>query len=104
MIKATVLYPKTDDGTFDFEYYRDKHMPLVKKLMGDACIRFSIDQGLGGGEPGSAPTFEAMGHLYCDSIEAFQMGIGPHMEQIGADLPNFTNLQPTMQISAVIVE
>lgn len=102
MIKASVLYPNSPDATFNLDYYRDQHMPLVKKCMGDACLRYSIDHGFAGGEPGSSATYIAMGHIYCDSIEVFQASIGPHMAEIGADLANFTNLQPIMQISDVI--
>lgn len=104
MIKASVLYPQTPDAEFDFNYYRDTHMPLVKTRMGDACLRYSIDRGVSGGEPGTAPTYVAVGHIYCVSVEAFQAGLGPHMAEIGADLVNFTNLQPEMQISEVILE
>src|SRR6185369_14662713 len=30
MIKVTVMYPNTAGARFNHEYYRDKHMPLVK--------------------------------------------------------------------------
>ena len=31
MIKVSVMYPNTPGGRFDHDYYRDKHMPLVKE-------------------------------------------------------------------------
>ena len=30
MIKVSVMYPNTPGARFNHEYYRDKHMPLVK--------------------------------------------------------------------------
>jgi len=36
-----------------------------------------------------------------DSMEAFQTAFGPHAEAIMADIPNYTNIQPTLQISDV---
>jgi uncharacterized protein (TIGR02118 family) len=33
MIKVSVMYPNTPDARFDHEYYREKHMPLVKARM-----------------------------------------------------------------------
>jgi len=34
-------------------------------------------------------------------MEAFQTAFGPHAEAIMADIPNYTNIQPTLQISDV---
>jgi uncharacterized protein (TIGR02118 family) len=42
-----------------------------------------------------------MGHLLFDSVEAFQQAWGPHAEAIVGDVPNFTNTQPTVQLSEV---
>ena len=44
-----------------------------------------------------------MCHLYCDSVESFQAGFGPHAEQIMADIPNYTDLAPVLQVSEVVV-
>lgn len=103
MIKVSVLYPHQPDARFDHAYYRDKHMPLVKARMGDHCSHYTVDRGLAGGAPGSAPPFIAMCHLYCPSVEAFQAGFGPHAQEILADIPNYTNLSPTLLISEVVV-
>jgi uncharacterized protein (TIGR02118 family) len=42
-----------------------------------------------------------MGHLYFDTTDAFLAAFGPHAEAILADIPNYTNTQPTIQISEV---
>jgi uncharacterized protein (TIGR02118 family) len=60
-----------------------------------------VEQGLGGAEPGSPATYVAMGHLLFDSVEAFQSAFGPYAEAIMADIPNYTDTQPTIQISEV---
>jgi uncharacterized protein (TIGR02118 family) len=49
MIKVSVMYPNTAGAKFDHEYYRDKHMTLVKARMGDSCKFYTVDKGLGGG-------------------------------------------------------
>lgn len=103
MIKVSVLYPQQPDATFDHTYYRDKHMPMVKARMGDHCSHYTVDRGLAGGAPGAPPPFIAMCHLYCASVEAFQAGFGPHAKEIMADIPNYTNLSPTLLISEVVV-
>jgi len=103
MIKVSVMYPNTPGARFDHAYYRDTHMPLVKARMGEHCRYYTIDKGLGGGAPGSAATYVAMCHIYCDSVDAFQAGFGPHMPEIMADIPNYTDVAPVVQISEVVV-
>jgi uncharacterized protein (TIGR02118 family) len=88
---------------FNHEYYRDKHMPLVKARLGDACKYYTVDKGLAGGTPGAPATYVGMCHIFCESIEAFQAGFGPHAEEIMGDIPNYTDLTPVIQISEVVV-
>jgi uncharacterized protein (TIGR02118 family) len=103
MIKVSVMYANKPGARFNHAYYRDKHMPLVKARMGDACTFYTVDKGLGGGAPGEPATYIAMCHIYCDSVEAFQSGFGPHAAKILADIPNYTDLTPIVQISEVMV-
>src|SRR3981081_2965673 len=98
MIKVSVFYPNSPGATFDMAYYTSKHLPMVKKKV-SACKGVAAEQGLGGGEPGSKPTYIAMGHLLFDSVEAFQTGFGPHAGEIMADAPNYTNARPVIQVS-----
>ncbi len=104
MIKVSVMYPHAEGARFDHAYYRDRHLPLVKARLGDALRRYTIDKGLSGGAPGSAPPYVAMCHLYCDSVAAFQQAFGPHADEILADIPNYTDQQPVMVISDVVVD
>ena len=101
MIKASVLYPNEDGKKFDMDYYCNSHIPMVQKKLGNACKAVSIEQGLGGGEPGTPPTYVAMLHLSFDSIETFQTAYAPHAKTIMADLPNYTDILPVTQISEV---
>jgi uncharacterized protein (TIGR02118 family) len=103
MIKVSVMYPYAASARFDHAYYRDKHLPMVKSRMGDKCKSYTIDKGIAGGTPGSQPSYIGMCHLFCDSVEAFQAGFGPHAAEIMADIPNYTDLTPVIQISEVVV-
>lgn len=103
MIKVSVMYPNTPGARFDHTYYRDKHMPLLQARMGAACRSYTIDKGLGGGAPGAPATYIAMCHVFCDSVEAFQAAFAPHAKEIRADVANYTDLTPVMQISEVVV-
>ena len=104
MIKVSVMYPAKQGARFDHDYYRDQHLPLLARLMGDVCKRYTIDKGVAGGAPGQPPTYVAMCHVYADSAEAFMAAFGPHAKQIMGDVPNFTDIKPLAQISEVVVE
>lgn len=101
MIKVSVLYPNNATSKFDMAYYLGKHIPMVQQKLGSALRGASVEQGLGGMQPGSAPAYLAMGHLLFDSVEAFQQAFGPHAQAIVGDIPNYTNTQPTIQVSEV---
>lgn len=102
MIQVSVLYQQTDGAEFDMTYYAEIHMPLVRRLTGDACRGVAVQKGLAGGAPGSPPPFIALGHLFFDSVQSFEQAFNPHARKIMADLPNFTNTRPTIQISEVV--
>src|SRR5262252_8525655 len=46
MIKVSVMYPNKPGVRFDHEYYRTKHLPLIKSRMGAALKYYTIDKGL----------------------------------------------------------
>jgi uncharacterized protein (TIGR02118 family) len=97
------MYPNGPDARFDEAYYREHHMPMVKKLMGDYCKYYTVDRAIPTGLPESNTPYIAMGHLFCDSVDAFQAGFGPHAKEIMADIPNYTNQTPLIQFSEVLV-
>jgi uncharacterized protein (TIGR02118 family) len=103
MIKVSVMYPNTAGARFDHTYYRDKHMPLVKARLGDSCLYYTVDKGIGGGAPGSPAPYVGMCHIFSESLASFQAGFGPHAPEILADIANYTDLAPVMQISEVVV-
>jgi uncharacterized protein (TIGR02118 family) len=101
MIKVSVLYPNKPGARFDMDYYCNKHFALVKEKLGAACKSVAVEQGIAGGSPGIEAAFIAMGHLYCDSVEAFQAAFAPHVQEIMGDIPNYTDIEPILQISEV---
>ena len=95
MIKVSVMYPAGDDNTFDMDYYRTTHSEIVNRVL--KPTRFDIDKGIDG-QP-----YMVVGHLLFDSTEAMQAGMGnPDAAEAMADVPNFTNAQPQIQISEVV--
>ena len=101
MIKLSVFYPNNEDCKFDMDYYCNNHIPMVQEKLGAAVKGVAVEQGLSGAEPGSQATYVAMAHILFDSVEAFQGAFGPHAKEIMGDVPNYTDIQPTIQISEV---
>jgi uncharacterized protein (TIGR02118 family) len=103
MIKVSVMYPNRPGCRFDHGYYKDTHMPLVKERMGSACLFYTVDKGLAGRTPDEPATYVGMCHIYADSAESFQAAFGRCAKEILADLPNYTDVSPVLQISEVVV-
>lgn len=101
MIKVSVLYPNEDGKTFDMDYYCAKHVPMVATLLGDAVKGATVEKGLGSGAPDTPAPYAAMGNLYFDSLESYENAFGPHAHTIMGDLPNYTNIEPVIQVSEV---
>ena len=91
MIKVSVLYANGDDAKFDVDYYKAMHMAIVQRTMGPSKIE--VDEGNEG------PDIAAC-HLYFDDEVAHATGMGNSDEAL-ADIPNFTNVTPVVQISTV---
>ena len=104
MIKVSVMYPNGPEARFDDAYYRERHMPMVKRLMGETCKYYTVERALAGGTVDANAPYIAMGHLFCESLDAFQAGFGPHTKEIMGDIPNYTNQKPVVQISEILVD
>ena len=104
MIKVSVMYPNKPGVRFDHEYYRTKHLPLIKNRMGAALKYYTIDKGLADSEGRLLNPYVAMCHLLCDSVEEYQSSFGPHAREISEDIANFTDATAIHQISEVVVE
>ena len=102
MIKVSVFYPTGENKNFDMEYYYNTHVPLVSKTLGEALKIANYDKGLGGGAPGSPAPFVAMANLFFNSMEEFGQAFAAGAPTLMADLPNFTNIEPVVQISEVM--
>ncbi len=103
MIRVSVLYPHTAGAHFDWTYYLGTHVPMVARKFGAAAKATSIDQGIGGGAPGTPAPYVATASFVFDSVLAFQAAFGPHAQEIMADIPKYTSIEPIIQISEIKV-
>lgn len=102
MIKVAILYANGEGKTFDMDYYSTKHMPLAASLFGDKLVTMSIDKGLSSTTPGAPVPYLAIGYFYFENMDAMKAAMGPNSEKLRADVPNYTNIQPVIQVSEVV--
>lgn len=100
MILLTVLYPKTADSRFNMDYYLNTHTPLVReRLTSMGLTGIDLEVGLAGGAPDSPPAYAMIGRLNFASLDELQNALSVHGPELISDIPNFTDVQPLMQIS-----
>lgn len=94
MIRLSVLYPSSEGSTFDHDYYREKHVPLVMRAWG--LDKADIEKGIDG------PNVAAV-HFEFDSVEAIQAAMAAEgTGEVMADVANYTNITPVIQTSEII--
>lgn len=105
MVRISILYPNAQDSRFDFAYYTDAHMPKsIEILSAHPGFRgVSVDRGVGGVTPGTTPTYVAMCHFVFSSVEDFLAAFLPNAEALQNDMRNYTNIEPVIQFSEVLI-
>jgi uncharacterized protein (TIGR02118 family) len=105
MVKVSILYPNTKGARFDFAYYVGTHMPMSIRLLGShpGYRGVSVEKGVGGAAPGAEPAYVAMCHFSFDSAEAFMAAFTPHAAALQGDIPNYTDVTPTIQFNEVLI-
>ena len=101
MIKVSVLYPSKPGSRFDVDYYLTVHMPMAARLLGAAVKEISVEIGIGGGAPGEPAPYAAIVGFTCDSVDAFTTAFMPIAGQLQGDIPNYTDIEPVVQISQI---
>ncbi len=103
MIRVTALYPASA-GRFDYDYYLNKHAPLVLELWKPhGLLKAELSKGLTGMMPGSAPDFITIAVLTFESAESLQNALAASGAQVMADLANFTDVQPLIQVNEILM-
>ena len=104
MIRVAVLYPNTPGATFDYTYYAREHMKLVQKKLGKmGLVKVEIDKGIGVTPLGSTLPYITVGYLYFNTLDDLKKASIPMSGELNGDIPNFTNVQPQVQVSEIIM-
>jgi uncharacterized protein (TIGR02118 family) len=97
MIKLSVMYPQSESMKFDMDYYRQTHLPMVRRLIGENLKGLSIDHAVAV-KDFPAP-YAVIANLLFESVAAMQAVLAEHGPVLAGDIPNYTNAQPVIQVS-----
>jgi uncharacterized protein (TIGR02118 family) len=74
-------------------------MPMAADLLAPVLLAVSVEIGVSGAAPEQPPAFCAIAGFTCESAEAFTEAFLPHAAKLQGDIPNYTDIEPIIQIS-----
>jgi uncharacterized protein (TIGR02118 family) len=103
MYIITIHYPASEGATFDFDYYRTKHLPEVGKAFGPFGLGYASvlkgEQSLDGTPPAYFMTTVLS---FRDEQGARDAAASEGAKGLAADIANFTNVTPVMQFNTAV--
>jgi uncharacterized protein (TIGR02118 family) len=102
MHRLTVLYPAKDGEAFNYEYYFNNHHKLVvSRLKPEGLVSCEFDKGVSDLAGGKAP-YLAIAYLKFNAVGELQKALAKHGPEIMGDIPNYTKIEPIMQVNEVM--
>jgi uncharacterized protein (TIGR02118 family) len=103
MYILTITYPKSPDATFDFDYFRSKHLPELGKAFKPFGLGYASvlrgEESLDGNDPA----------YFVTTILSFATEQGARdavasdaARALAADIANFTSVAPVMQFNTSV--
>lgn len=103
MIRVVVSYPSHPGSRFDLDYYLNRHIPLViEKLRPHGLTNAEVEQGVEGGVPGAPAKYQIQAYLNFTTLGEMQSAMGAEREGLMADVPNFTDVHPELQVNQTL--
>lgn len=101
MFKLTIMYPQTENGHFDMDFYLTRHIPLSLERQGAAVKSVLVEKGYASEQPGITLAYGVICHFTYESEQAFLDAFLPHAEELQGDIASFTDVTPVIQFSTV---
>lgn len=99
MLCVTAIYPNDPGSRFDADYYLTSHSGRARALLtphGLQALRTAIGVASLDGSP---PPFWAVSEMHFASRAAFDAAIAAAGDALFADIPNYTDANPILQVS-----
>jgi len=99
VINISAIYPNAAGSRFDLDYYRDRHTPFAEALLGEhGLIGLRTVAGVESLD-GQPPAYWVISEMHFPSREAFDQAIEVCGTALFADIANYTDITPILQIS-----
>ena len=103
MVRLSVMYPRTPQSRFDWDYYLGPHLQLAHQLLDPrGLVRIEIDKGISSVPPGTPAPYHAVGHLFFRSMEDLIAALMPTAEQFMEDERKYSSELSVVQISEMM--
>jgi uncharacterized protein (TIGR02118 family) len=103
VIRVLIQYPAAPDIRFDLAYYRDVHVPLVKRIMMSlGMLKGEWDEVLTHPASGGVAKYNVVSVQYWESLQAMEKAYAsPETVPVAADVKKFYSGTPVRIISSV---
>ncbi|MFN3817715.1 EthD family reductase [Blastomonas sp.] len=102
MTHIMAIYPNDAGSRFDADYYIGRHTKFAENLLtGHGLIEIRSVLGRHALD-GSTPPFWAISEMVFTSREAFDLAMAAHGANLFADLPNYTDVAPLLQVGTLV--
>jgi uncharacterized protein (TIGR02118 family) len=88
-------YPNKEGAIFNFDFYLHRHIPWARKLSPDQGTE--IRKGISSPTAGPVP-YVCICQFWISSEDEYRKALEKHGKELMADLSNFTNIEPVLQI------
>ena len=92
----TILYPNTADVKFNFDYYKNHHLPLIMSLFGSLIKRIELRKGIMSPTADKLPYIATL-NIWFEDEAAFMAADAKHRPTLRPDVQNYTNATPVIQ-------
>ena len=104
MVRVTVLFPNEEGKKFDHDYFQNKHLPMVARLLTPlGMVSGGCDKGISGPDPSAPPPYALISHLEFNTVDEVHEAFKAAGREVMGDVPNFTDISPVIQISEIAV-
>jgi uncharacterized protein (TIGR02118 family) len=103
MYVLTIIYPKSANAAFDFDYFRSKHLPRVGKAFEPFGLGYAAvlrgEESLRGEDPAYLVTIILS---FATEQGARDAVASDAAKALSADIENFTSVKPVMQFNTAV--
>lgn len=98
MVTLVICYPASAGTFFNVDYYRDVHMPMSERLLGEFGLQgYTISRGTGTVQ-GDEPPMLCVTELRFETLAGLRDGLATHGAALREDFSNYTDIQPVATV------